>query len=306
MSGDAIMKRDNLALGIAAIIVSVFALSFGDAVIKFFSVNFPLWQLYVIRSLLALPLLFAVLRFRRNRPPLKIVSVPWVAIRGMLLASMWVAYYAALPNVQLSLAAAAYYTSPLFIVLLAALFTGDRVGPGRWFAVFLGFAGILIMLRPGADDFNTYALLPVAAAILYALAMVLTRTKCPDEDPVVLAITLNVTFIIVGGIGTALIALIDPDPSIISANSFLFDSWATLQTNEWLALGVLAMVIVVGSVGAAIAYQAATPSIIATFDYSYLAFATFWGLLFFAELPDAISLVGMSTIVAAGLIAVKR
>lgn len=299
-------RRDNIALGVTAVVVSVLALSLGDAVIKLYSVSFPLWQIYVVRSLLALPLLFIAIRLRRGKPSLIPVSVPWTAARCLLLALMWVAYYAALPHVQLSLAAAAYYTSPLFITLLAALFTGDKVGSKRWFAVTLGFIGVLVMLRPDADDFSLYSLLPVLAAVLYGLAMILTRTKCQREDPMALALALNVTFIIVGAIVTAGIVLSGLTQSLGSVNPFLFGPWAALGGDEWMALGSLAIAIVVGSIGAAVAYQSAPPSIVATFDYAYLAFATLWGLLVFAEIPDALSVVGMVMITSAGLLAVRR
>ena len=75
---------------------------------------------------------------------------------------------------------------------------------------------------------------------------------------------------------------------------------------EWLAIAVLATAILFGSVGAAIAYQAGPPSLVATFDFSYLAFAALWGLVFFAEMPDALTALGMAMIVAAGLLAIRR
>jgi len=66
-------------------------------------------------------------------------------------------------------AAATLYTLPLFITLFAAVFIGDRIGTKGWVAVFLGFGGVLLILRPEAGGFNAYALLPLVAAILDAL-----------------------------------------------------------------------------------------------------------------------------------------
>jgi drug/metabolite transporter (DMT)-like permease len=76
--------------------------------------------------------------------------------------------------------------------------------------------------------------------------------------------------------------------------------------NEWLAMGLLATAVIIGSVGAAIAYQVGPSSIVATFDFSYLAFAAVWGFLFFAEVPDAITVVGIIMIAGAGILAVRR
>ena len=115
-----------------------------------------------------------------------------------MLTFMWVAYYTALPHVDLSVAAAAYYTLPIFITLFAALFIGDTIGAKGWVAVFLGFCGVLLILKPQADDFNAYALLPIISAILYALAMIITRTKCRNENVLVLSIALNVSMSALG------------------------------------------------------------------------------------------------------------
>ena len=108
-----------------------------------------------------------------------------------MLTFMWVAYYTALPHVALSVAAAVYYTLPLFITLFAALFIGEMVGVQGWIAVFLGFCGVLLILKPQAEDFNAYALLPLISAILYAFAMIITRTKCKNESPLVLSVPIR-------------------------------------------------------------------------------------------------------------------
>ena len=79
-----------------------------------------------------------------------------------------------------------------------------------------------------------------------------------------------------------------------------------MGTDEWLAMMLLATAILVGSVGAAIAYQTGPSSIVATFDFAYVGFASIWGLLFFAEVPDMIALLGMLMIVGAGILTVLR
>ena len=305
-SGKTTTPRDSVALGVAAIVVAVLGLSLGDALIKATSQDFPVWQLYVVRSLFALPILAAIVAFRRRPIALRPRSWFWTTVRSLLLASMWVFYYVALPELQLPLAAAAYYTAPLFIVLLAAPLAGDRVGLTGWLAVAVGFAGMLLMLRPDASGFNLFALLPVVAAVLYALAMILTRTKCRDEEPMTLSIALNVAFVVVGALASLGILAFGLGDSLGTSNPFLFGSWAPLETDLLLVFAALAIAIILGSVGAAIAYQAAPPSIVATFDYAYLAFATLWGLLFFSEIPDGWAVLGMIMIAGAGLLAIRR
>ncbi|MEO1612279.1 MAG: hypothetical protein AAFU55_08000, partial [Pseudomonadota bacterium] len=154
----------------------------------------------------------------------------------------------------------------------------------------------------GGDALNLYALSPLLAAILYALAMILTRSKCRDVDPVALSIALNIAFILIGGAATAGIAAL----GLARADGFLTAPWSPMGGAEWLAMALLAAAILIGSVGAAIAYQNGSPAMIGVFDFAYVGFAVIWGLLFFAETPDAYALLGIALIVTAGVLSTRR
>lgn len=299
-------RSDNTKLAVFSIIFAVLILSIGDAVVKYFSASFSLWQFYVVRSLIAVPILIAVIKIREPALSLKPVSINWTAIRSLLLAFMWVAYYTALPHIKLSVAAAVLYTIPLFITLISAVFTGDKVTSKSWSAIVLGFFGVLVIVRPDADGFNAYVLLPLLAAILYAVAMILTRTKCLDENPKILTLSLNITFIVIGIVASLLIAVWDPAESVRDTYPFLIGEWAVLDLSGWLTMSVLAVVVILGSLFAAIAYQNAPSSVVATFDYLYLAFAALWGLLVFSEVPDELTILGMLMIFGAGMIAIRE
>jgi len=297
---------DNVRLGVAVILGTDLALSLGDAAIKSISADFVLWQIFVMRSIFAIPALIAVILWRSGIRSLAPRRLGWVALRSLMLTFMWVAYYAALPHLALGIAAAAYFTLPIFITLFAALFIGDRIGPKGWGAVFLGFAGVLLILKPEASGFNEYALLPLAAAILYALAMILTRTKCREENPLVLSLSLNVSFVVIGLLATLLIAIAPGSASEAQGASFLLGEWSSMGGTEWLSMALLAVAVIMGSVGAAIAYQVGPPATIATFDFAYLGFSALWGVLFFAEVLDVVTVAGMLLIIAAGVLAVRR
>jgi drug/metabolite transporter (DMT)-like permease len=265
-----------------------------------------LWQIFVLRSVLAVPILAAAIKLRGRSPSLRPYHLGWTALRSLMLTFMWVAYYAALPHLALSVAAAAYYTLPLVITLFAALVIGDRIGVSGWIAVVLGLGGMLLILRPQAEAFNAYALLPLVSAALYALAMILTRTKCKNECPLVLSFSLNLSFIGVGLAASLLLTVAGVADHSTDRFAFLLGHWGSMGAIEWGAMGLLASLVIVGSVGAAIAYQAGPPAIVATFDFAYIAFAVVWGLIFFDEIPDAVTLAGMALIVAAGMLALRR
>lgn len=294
---------DNTTIAIATILFTVAALSFGDALIKLISTGFLLWQIFVLRSLIAIPVLVAI-AFRSGRragmKAFRLRNPGWSLLRSLLLVAMWVLYYAALPHLKLSIAASAYYTLPIFICLFSAVLMNERVGRLGWAAVAVGFIGVVLILDPSAGDFNAFVLLPLGSAVLYALAMILTRTKCRYEHPLALSLTLNAAFVVAGLAGTLWSALGD------GGDGYLAGAWAPMGGTEWGAMAILAAAIIIGSVGAAIAYQLGRPSVIASYDFAYVGFAAVWGAMFFAEIPDIQAVLGMALIVCAGLMAVRR
>jgi drug/metabolite transporter (DMT)-like permease len=299
-------KPDNLKFAIASILIGCFALSLGDALIKQQSTSFGLWQVFLMRSMIAIPVLICLLRIPEQAVPIMPQNPGWTLLRSLVLAIMWVFYFAALPHIKFAVAAAAFYTLPIFITLLAALFLGEKISPWGWFAVMLGFAGTLIILQPQTGDFNGWTLLPLVSAILYAIAMILTRSKCRTEKPAVLSLWLNFCFVGIGALALLGLQIWNPAADLISWNSFLFGAWTPMGLDEWRTMGILAIAILIGSIGAAFAYQKAPASVIAIFDFSYVGFAAIWGFLLFAEVPANRVIAGIVMIIAAGIISTRQ
>jgi len=228
-------------------------------------------------------------------------ALGWTVLRSLLLVTMWVAYYVCLPHLTLSVAAATLYTLPIFITLFSAVFAQDTISRTGWIAVLLGFVGVLLILRPSTGDFNWYALLPLLSAILYALAMMLTRTQCRSVHPLMLSLTLNICFVLVGIFAALIITNIPND----MRTGFLLAPWSQMDLSQWGSMGLLAMAILVGSIGTAIAYQNGPSSMIGTFDFAYVGFAVLWGIVFFNDLPDGVSVVGMVLVVVAGIMSLR-
>ncbi len=306
MPGARAARPEAILLGSGMIVASVFMLSFGDALVKWASAEIPLLQIFVVRSLLAIPLCLLVLRLLGQPVALTPGTAGWVFLRSLLLVMMWMMFYLALPQLELSVAAAALYTGPLFIALFSAVLIGEPVGLRRACAIFVGFAGVLIVIRPGSEVFSYATLLPILAAAFYAFAMIITRSKCAEENPFVLALCLSVLLLLAGAVGSGGIALLDLDTRSIAANPFLLSPWASMTDRDWGLIAVMAVLLLVASAAAAKAYQSAPPVIVATFDYSYLLFAVFWGLLFFAEVPDGVTLTGIVLIAGAGLMVIRQ
>ena len=293
-------RPQRTALGVGIILASVLTMAFADAVVKLVSADITVWQVFVARSLVAVPILVVLLKATgaglRPRAP------KWALLRSLLLLLTWIVFYASLPVLSLSVAAVAVYTNPIMIALLSALLIGEAVTARQWGGVFLGFLGVIAILKPGSEAFSWFTLLPLLGAALYALAMVLTRSKCQAETPLTLALALHSAFLLAGLAATALLAVLSLSEESQAAFPFLFGDWAPMGVREWGLMALLGVLSAAYFVGVARAYQIAAPSIIATFDYFYLASAALWGFLFFAEVPDALTVLGMVLITAAGLL----
>lgn len=293
--------RDHIPLAVGTILFTVFALSLGDALIKQSSSTFVIWQIFVIRSLMAVPFLVGYLALMSPGSFKRGDAMGWTALRSFLLVGMWISYYLSLPHLTLSVAAATYYTLPIFIALFSAALTRSTLGIRGCFAIGLGFVGVLLILRPNAGNFNFYAFLPLLSAMLYAVAMILTRTKCRAVHPIKLSLALNCTFILVGGVAAAGISMLSDD----MRHGFLFAPWRDMTVDDFGTMGMLAASILIGSIGAAIAYQKGPSVMIGTFDFAYVGFSFIWGVVFFSETPDALSLTGIMMIVVAGVLSLR-
>lgn len=294
-------RGDQLVAGVITMIATAAGMAFGDAMVKKMSTDMGLWQFFVLRSVFALPLLaLLVCLIARSRTISRDLLI-WGGLRSLLLIGMWVSFYAALTMVDLATVATAYYTSPIFITLLSAWLAGERVGVRRWLAVCAGFAGVVLMLRPGEAGLDWPVVLAVLSGFFYALAAVLTRTRLSGESPLMLSASLNLAFLAVGVLGSAVLALLPAPDALVAAHPFLFGDWQPMDASAWGAVALLAVLIVAITTGVARAYQIAPSSVIATFDYVYLPFAAVWGFVFFAVFPDLFTMTGMLLIGGAGL-----
>lgn len=291
-------RPDRTAQGVGIILASVVTMAFADAVVKLVSADLTIWQIFAARSLAAVTLLLILLRV------LGIALLPrrlgWVLLRSTLLVLAWISFYASLPVIPLSAAAAAAYTGPIMIALLSAALLKEPVTPLQWAGVLLGFLGVAAIVQPGTDAFSWFTILPLLCAAFYALAMVLTRSKCRDEAPLALGLALHVCFVATGLIATALLMLAALKGETKSAFPFLLGDWSPMGIGEWSVMLLLGILSAAYFAGVARAYQIAPPQIIATFDYAYLISAAVWGYVFFAETPGPLTIGGMILISFAG------
>lgn len=139
--------------------------------------NVAFWQ-YAFALVLSLPLLrkLGLGALRTKAPVYHVVRVALAALG----VQAWVASLAHVPIWQ---AIALVMTSPFFVIVGARLFLHEKVGTARWLATSVGFAGVMIILRPWSDEFTAHTLLPIAAALLWGVASLMMKRLTTQERP---------------------------------------------------------------------------------------------------------------------------
>lgn len=290
----------QMALGVVILTGSLFAMTFADAMVKLVSSDLTIWQVFAARSVFAIPCLMAVLYFTGDRVSFK--APRWVVVRSVLLIAMWLCFYSGFLHLPMAVVAAAFYTNPIWTTLLSAYLLRESVLPTQWLGVALGFLGVALVLRPDSELFSAVVFLPLTAALAYSLAMVITRYKCREENPTVLVLNLHVAFIVTGIVASLLLEVVDIEATVRSDHPFLFDTWRVMGVSEWGLMAFLGVLSAAFFLGVARAYQIGPPQTMATVDYSYLIFAAMWGVVLFEEMPDSLTWIGVSLIIAAGLL----
>lgn len=291
-------RADNLPLAIGAMLVMTSVMSFGDAVIKGAADTISLWQLFVLRSAILLPVLALLALIFARAADLRPRAFGWICLRGGLLVANWIAFYAALPLMPFPLVAATLYSVPLFTTLFAALLIGETITPLRWAAVGVGFTGVLLVIQPGGSGFGWGSLLPLAGAVFYALSSITTRAKCRDEHPLTLAFVLNVIFVATGALGALAF-------STEGGASFLTFAWRMTDMALLQEMALLAVFLGVSSIATAIAFQSGPSSVVGPLDFTYIGFAVLWGWLLYGEVPGALATGGIGLIVLGGIVAIR-
>ncbi|MEM7242589.1 MAG: DMT family transporter [Pseudomonadota bacterium] len=299
------IPAENLARGIILILITAFLLAIQDSIFKLYATSLSLWQLFALRGVIALPLFFVLARVQKQPNGILWQGLSfWPLLRGSFMAIMLLGFYATLPFLALSAAGSAVYVAPIFVAILSGIFLNEPVRFFGWLGVCVGFVGVLILLQPGTDAFSPWLLLPLAGAVLYAFAHVITRSKCPDTPLWAMAFALNFAMMIAGLVGSLVLYLWQP--ALGAELPYLLGQWGAMRGFDWGVLLLLAVFTMTVGMLMAGAYQAAPPAKIATFEYSYLIFAAIVDIVVFAFVPSMFAFIGMGLIVLAGWMVTRQ
>lgn len=275
-----------------------------DVIIKMMSGGYPLSQVLTIRCLVACVPLYCLLHFGGGGlRALKSQRMGLLVFRAILLLGAYTSYYLAMATIPLAVAVALFFAAPLFIVLLAQPYLGEKVEFRQLIAVLVGFGGVVVICRPDTGLLDVAALLALASAFFYGFACLQARKMGETESGAVMAAYQNIIFL--GGAlaiaaftntGTDLSASIE-HPSF----AFLLRPWVMPNLTDFLLMAATGLVGACGSFLLTQAYRLAEANVVAPFEYSSILMATFLGWLFFDEVPDSYTLIGIGLIIGAGL-----
>ena len=291
---------------IGLILLAMLAFSTQDVVVKIVAEQVSLWQLLFIRSLLTLWLLVMVVAAMGRMATLAPRAWFWPLVRAGFMCGAYLSFYAALPLLPLSKAAAGFFTGPLIITLLAALLLGERIGPRRILAIVVGFAGVVFIIRPGAEGWSPVALLPVLAACFYAVGIIITRWRCRDEPSFALTMVHNLLYSAIGLMGMVALELAPVAAEMRAGWPFLTTSWMDLGALAGGLILFTAATHLVGILCSVRAYQIDDASRVAPFEYSYLVIMPVYDVAIWGHWPEPLTVLGMALISGAGVFVAWR
>jgi drug/metabolite transporter (DMT)-like permease len=241
-------------------------------------------QIMFIRGLMTCVIIVIMAKYMGGLRPLKVFLRPIIIMRCIceLLASVF--YLSALGLIDFANAAAILQSLPLAVTLGAALFLREPVGWRRWTAIFVGFIGVMIILRPGPDGFTSGALLAVAAVFVTAGRDLLTRRMYADIPTISITVITSLVTTVFGAI------LIVP-----------FGGWKPMDWYVISHLGASAILVLIGYQAIVLSMRVGEISFVAPFRYTSMLWAFSIGFFFFGEKIDTWILVGTAIIVLSGL-----
>lgn len=269
--------------------VAMSGFTLNDAISKFSSESMNMAQVMLIRGAFA-SLFIGLLAWQRGALALPgSMLQPMVAVRVAGEAGATVSFLIALAHLPIANVSAVLQALPLAVTMGAALVFNEGVGWRRWLAIAVGFAGVLIIVRPGLEGFSIYSLLALACVACCAVRDLAT-TRIPQAVPTLLVSTATALAMTVLGA-----ALLPP-----------MGGWTPMTGKSTALLALAAVLVVIGYQFIIMAMRVGDISFVAPFRYTALLWSILLGLFIFGDVPDLPMILGATVIVGSGLYTLYR
>jgi drug/metabolite transporter (DMT)-like permease len=270
-------------IGIGLVTLTTLCFATLDASAKWLVQTLPVLEVVWLRFLAHTLLTSALLGPVYGRTMLRVHNPKLQIVRALMLATMTALNFWALQYLQLAQTAAIQFSVPLMIAMLSAWFLHEHLDWRRWLAIIAGFAGVLLVIRPGTQAFHPAILLSVLNAVLYAFFNLLTRRLAASESP-------------------AATQLMSALGATVVLAPFALAQWQTpADAQSWGLVVVCGLFGGLGHFWVAEAHRYASAATLSPFLYQQIIYMLLWGWLLFGQWPDAGVAVGAAIVVASGL-----
>lgn len=281
-------RSDNLT-GALLMMASMAAFTLNDTMMKLLAGEIPLFQLLFLRGVLT-TLAVAVIAWKMGALRARVSRRDWGCILWRTVAEIGAAYFflTALFNMPLANVTAILQALPLTLTLAAALFLREPVGWKRLAAIVVGFAGVMLIVRPGASDFNVFSLYALAAVGFVTLRDLSTRRLSRDTPSMLVTLITSAAIMVVFGLAS------------------LADTWAPMDGRAIGLTAGAAFMIIGAYLFSIMVMRVGEIGFIAPFRYTGLIWALVLGWLAFGDWPETITLVGAAIVAGSGLYTLWR
>ncbi len=287
---------DNLR-GVLFMCLSMASFTINDTFMKSVTHDVPLFQVIFLRGLIAIAGLVAVgLWTGAFRQRLHGGDWRLIGLRSVAEIFATLTFLVALLHMQLANLSAIMQALPLAVTLTAAVVFGDRVGWRRLTAILVGFAGVMIIIRPGTDAFDVWSLVGVASVVCVVVRDLSVRRLGSHVPSVLVALGAAVMVAAMGLGGSVLPG--DPAAGLTG--------WQPMTGGAVAKVAAAGAFLIVGYICAVTAMRFGDVGLVAPFRYTSLLWAILLGFLAFGDLPDGWTLAGSAVVVGAGVFTLLR
>ena len=267
--------------GVGLMLVGIALFSVNDALGKWLLATYSVGELLLVRSAAALVLLVPFVR-RAGMAAFTQASRPGLQLARVALSTLEVAmFFWAVSYLPLADTVTFYLAGPIYVTALSVVLLGEKVGWRRWAAVLVGFAGVVLALRPSAASATLPALIALTGSVFFALLMIATRLLRETPNTVLVA----------GQIGGTLLfgAAIAPF------------GWITPSPRDFALMALFGLLSIVALACVNLSLKLAAASVVVPYQYTIIVWAIVLGYAVFGDMPDGFTLAGAIVIIMAGL-----
>ncbi len=258
-----------------------------DAIVKWMTAIYPLPVVVTLRSWFGLPFMLLLVHLQGGFGQLRSRRPAVHGLRFLFVLGLSFGFFWGLSQMKLVDAVALSFVAPILVALLSVPLLREHVGRHRWFAIGVGFIGVLVMLRPGSGVFQWASVVVLGSAFCYALLMVSTRAFKVTESSEALMFWPAFGIAVTG---------------VLLAPFF----WVTPAWGDLALFAAAGLFGTLGIVCLTHAFRLAPAAVVSPFEYSALIWATLLGYLLWGELPDSVTVIGAGIIIASGLYILYR